>query len=106
MRFGEALALHETTGIPIRRAGWNGKGMWVARHEGWKGVFDTTWDQVLPSETLVEIDAIPLPREEVEILPCMIMKTADNKILYGWLASQTDIFADDWELIRAPTVSE
>jgi len=27
------------------------------------------------------------------------MKTADNKILNGWLASQTDILAEDWTII-------
>ena len=24
------------------------------------------------------------------------MKTADNKILTGWLASQTDMLSEDW----------
>jgi hypothetical protein len=28
------------------------------------------------------------------------MKTADNKILQGWLASQTDMLAEDWITIN------
>jgi hypothetical protein len=28
------------------------------------------------------------------------MKTADNCILMGWLASQTDILAEDWEILK------
>lgn len=36
---------------------------------------------------------------EVEALGTICMKTADNKILTGWLASQTDILADDWFII-------
>lgn len=31
-----------------------------------------------------------------EVLPYLILKTADSKILMGWLASQTDILAEDW----------
>jgi hypothetical protein len=27
------------------------------------------------------------------------MKTADNKILTGWLASQTDMLSEDWVLV-------
>ena len=31
-----------------------------------------------------------------EVLPYIIMKTADDKILMGWLASQSDMLAEDW----------
>jgi hypothetical protein len=36
---------------------------------------------------------------EIEALGTICMKTADNKILTGWLASQTDILSEDWLLI-------
>jgi len=36
---------------------------------------------------------------KVEILPYLIMKTVDNKIVMGWLASQTDMLADDWYIV-------
>mgnify|MGYP003319933671 CR=1 FL=1 len=35
--------------------------------------------------------------------PCVdsvCMKTAQNTIVVGWLASQTDILFDDWEVIE------
>jgi len=35
-----------------------------------------------------------------EVLPVITMKTADDKILMGWLASQTDILAEDWEIVE------
>lgn len=36
-----------------------------------------------------------------EVLPSITMKTADGKILMGWLASQTDLLAFDWFVVDA-----
>jgi hypothetical protein len=36
---------------------------------------------------------------KVEISPYLIMKTVDDKIVMGWLASQTDMLADDWYIV-------
>lgn len=33
------------------------------------------------------------------VLPCIIMKTATGEILMGWLASQTDMLAEDWAIV-------
>ena len=33
-------------------------------------------------------------------LPTICMKTADNKILTGWLASQSDMLATDWMVVK------
>ena len=33
---------------------------------------------------------------ETEALGTICMKTADGKVLTGWLASQTDILSEDW----------
>ena len=33
------------------------------------------------------------------VLPSITMKTATGEILMGWLASQTDMLADDWCVI-------
>jgi hypothetical protein len=40
-----------------------------------------------------------LPERRAEVLPYIIMKTADDKILMGWLASQTDMLAKDWQVV-------
>ena len=37
---------------------------------------------------------------ETEALGTICMKTADNKILSGWLASQTDVLSEDWVIIE------
>ncbi len=34
-----------------------------------------------------------------EALPTIRMWTADKKVLTGWLASQTDMLSDDWEIL-------
>jgi hypothetical protein len=53
----------------VQREGWNGKGMWLM---------------------------LQVPDEHSKMsLPYIYMKTADDKLV-PWLASQTDILAEDW----------
>jgi hypothetical protein len=57
-------------GARVRRRGWNGKGMWIQ---------------------------LMHPTEQSDMtLPYIYMKTACGNLV-PWLASQTDILADDWE---------
>ena len=35
----------------------------------------------------------------IEALGSIRMLTADRKVLTGWLASQTDILSEDWEIV-------
>jgi hypothetical protein len=79
-------------GAKVRRAGWNGKGMWLAYSPG---------SAALPAEKFWA----PPNREYAEqnggsaaVLPCITMKTATGEILMGWLASQSDLLAMDWEV--------
>jgi hypothetical protein len=37
-------------------------------------------------------------QEHYPALPFIAMKTADDKVV-PWLASQTDLLAEDWELV-------
>jgi hypothetical protein len=55
-------------GCYLQRVGWNGKNMYVELHE---------------------------QKHELD-LPYIKMKTADGKFV-PWLASQTDILAEDWQ---------
>jgi hypothetical protein len=75
-------ALHELKdGARIRRAGWNGKGMWLGLITVGEWTFTNgKWDNY-------------------QCLPFIAMKTADDKIV-PWLASQTDILADDWDIVE------
>lgn len=62
-------------GAPMMRHGWNGKGMYVFLVSNWSS------------------NHVQLPH-----LPFLAMKTADNKVV-PWLASQTDMLAEDWERV-------
>jgi hypothetical protein len=66
--FGKALE-YLKNGKKVYRYGWNGKGMWLE---------------------------LQLPDENSKMsLPYIYMKTVDNKLV-PWLASQTDMLAEDW----------
>lgn len=70
--FSEALQ-YLKIGRKVARQGWNGKGMWLA---------------------------LQTPTEESKMTaPYIYMKCADGK-LCPWLASQTDMLADDWMVVN------
>ena len=71
MSFGQALVALKG-GQKIQRAGWNGKGMWVALQ-----VPDTYSKMTLPY---------------------IYMKTAEGHLV-PWLASQSDLLSDDWNVV-------
>ncbi|MGM5124479.1 DUF2829 domain-containing protein, partial [Salmonella enterica] len=91
----EALKL----GNKVARAGWNGKGMWLAYvkpyteavHTGSTPCFCSRVFE-LPEGTHGE------PKRSPKQLPYIAMKTADDKLV-PWLASQTDVLAEDWQII-------
>lgn len=94
--FGGALRALKT-GARVARAGWNGKGMWLALSPG------------VPALSAEKFWAGP-NREyawanggQAEVLPCITMKTATGEILMGWLASQSDMLAEDWRVLDAAT---
>lgn len=91
MDFGDAIRAMKQ-GKRVARMGWNGKGMYL-------------W--LLPASTVkAEWCKEPHLKElaeqnsgEVECLGSIRMKTADGKVLTGWLASQTDMLSEDWTVI-------
>jgi hypothetical protein len=68
MNFGEALKVLKNRGL-VCRLGWNGKGMFLGLREPGR---------------LTDMD-----------LPYIFMSTVDRKLV-PWLASQTDLLAEDW----------
>lgn len=90
--FGQAIVSLKM-GKRVARKGWNGKGMYLWLKEG--VVIQMEWckDPML-------LRACESNNGTIEGLPTICMKTADNKILTGWLASQTDMLANDWVLVE------
>lgn len=64
------------TGKTVCRTGWNGKGMWIGLQSP--------------------------DNNSLMTLPYIYMRTADNNLV-PWLASQTDMLANDWMLTPTTT---
>jgi hypothetical protein len=92
--FGQALEALKT-GRFISRAGWNGKGMYL-----WllpEASVPVSWCKEPHLKKLAEDSG-----GEMKCLGSIRMKTADNKVLTGWLASQTDMLSNDWCILDNP----
>lgn len=86
MNFGQALE-NLKRGHRVCREGWNGKGMFLYLNPA---------SDVVVSEGRPMASGIPVGTP-VHCNPYIMMKTADvNITVVPWLASQTDILADDW----------
>lgn len=72
MTFGDAIYMLKR-GHRVARAGWNGKGMWLALQQ--------------PDEF------------SLMSLPYIYMYNADAHLV-PWLASQTDMLAEDWTVLN------
>lgn len=83
MNFGSAVE-ELKRGNKVARSGWNGKGMFLFLIDG--NCWEFTTDNAGP-----EIN-------DLDLLPFLCMKTADNKLV-PWLASNTDMLADDWGIV-------
>lgn len=80
LSFSYALALLKE-GERVSRSGWNGKGMWLILMTDW-GLADV---KAKDAKYITDFKRAPF----------IAMKTADDKLV-PWLASQTDILAEDW----------
>lgn len=87
MNFGEALQKLKQ-GERVCRAGWNGAGMFIF---------------LVPGSTFV-VNRPPLlgiypEGTEINYMSHIDMRTAQGTIV-PWLASQTDVLAEDWVITR------
>jgi hypothetical protein len=99
VNFGQAIEAAKQ-GEKVARQGWNGKGMWIALSGTGNGpnggrMTNATefWNK--HSRVFAEKEG-----KDIEVLPTFIMKTAQDTILMGWLASQSDMIAEDWEVVE------
>lgn len=90
MNFGEALQ-ELKFGHKVARSGWNGKGMFLF---------------LVPGSTF-KVNRAPLmgiypEGTEITYQPHIDMKTANGSVV-PWLASQTDLLSNDWEIVVVAT---
>jgi hypothetical protein len=89
MTFGLAIEAMKK-GFKVGRAGWNGKGMFVyyvpaASYPAARNAM----------QTMVGI----FKNDMVPYRDYLAMKTVDNQVV-PWLASQTDMLANDWSIVQ------
>ena len=87
MDFSAALG-YLRDGQLVARAGWNGKGMWLGlvTADNWGLAKGHPFDPLAPG---------------AKVLPWIGMKTSDGGFV-PWLASQTDLLAEDWSVLPLP----
>ncbi|MGN4897826.1 DUF2829 domain-containing protein [Bacillus cereus group sp. MYBK14-3] len=85
MNFGFVIGALKN-GKKVSREGWNGKGMWLC----------------LITASEYKIETMKFLGEQLyqtSKLPWIGMRTADGSFV-PWLASQTDMLAEDWEVVE------
>ena len=91
LTFGEAIeALKQ--GRFVCRRGWNGKNMYLWLLPAAK--VKAEWCREPHLKAVADASG-----GEIECLGSIRMMTADRKVLTGWLASQTDMLSEDWQII-------
>lgn len=97
MDYGKAIELLKA-GKLVQRSGWNGKGMFI---------FMRPADD-LPVDFIPKVKSLPQAVKDyltkdaisgaaIPFTAYLCMKAADDTIVNGWLASQTDMLAEDWQ---------
>lgn len=99
MNFGQAIDAVKD-GQRVQRNGWNGKGMFIYLN---KGSHDFERKPVSEGgvNTIGGVGTGLFDKGDtgtVTRMPNLNMRAADGSTVTGWLASQTDILADDWQV--------
>ena len=109
MNFGEAMEALKA-GKKVARRGWNGKGMFICTFSSLSlGIEDEEagfTDFIFDDEQIgcdvfkhIKHYDSDLSETGINIKDCFCMFTADREIQIGWLASQADMFAEDWDIL-------
>ena len=103
LSFGKAIEALKN-GESVCREGWNGKGMFLWLNKGSAhGHYDNTAPENVPSDNTIEgIQSRLFELGDVGTvtrLPNINMRAATGSTVTGWLASQTDMLAEDWMIV-------
>lgn len=107
LNYGEAIAALKE-GKAVARAGWNGKGMCVWMNRGSidaRSLTNQETGKPIPAQDLGTVDGVSLRHFDaagegtVTRLPNLNMKAASGATVTGWLASQNDMLAEDWQVL-------
>jgi len=96
MNYSEALELLKAGG-KLARKGWNGKGMFIYLVQGTEVRFENLRNEAAEA---IRFAHTRCEGRTVIINSHIDMFSADGSIVVGWLASQSDMLADDWVMLR------
>lgn len=96
MNFGIAIMALKA-GYPVRRSGWNGKGLWVI-----KQVPAHITEEIIP-----EMQSLPQSAKDLIIKGKGFIDYTSQCLIYNentgradsWAPSISDVFAEDWEIV-------
>lgn len=101
--FGQALESLKR-GHLVTRKGWNGKGMFI---------FMRPEDCLSTEKVVNHVKSLPesfkkwiannygdSEIDKIKFTAYLCMKAADDTVVNGWLASQTDMLANDWVIVE------
>lgn len=99
LNFGQAVeALKQ--GKRVCRVGWNDKGMWLRLVQpGTEELDDAICSGESNTYSFTVLGSDQSYNDWDEALPWIGMRTADRKFV-PWLASQTDVLAEDWQVVE------
>ncbi len=88
--FGQAIEAAKQ-GKKVAREGWNGKKMFVYQMPGYDNI---PANEATSKRLGVEVGT------QIKVRPYLAMFDAQGYVVPGWLASQTDILAEDWVILN------
>lgn len=92
LTFGDAVEALKH-GQRVTRPGWNGKGMYLWLMPA--AVVKAEWCREPHLKAVAEANG-----GQIKALGSIRMMTANKEVLTGWLASQSDILAEDWQILE------
>jgi len=85
-------------GHRLQREGWNGKGMWVVLMPP---LYLPPYNTQDTARKVNDRTAMWIGEDKpLDCQPYFAMYTASEQWQPGWLPSQADIFADDWQIVE------
>lgn len=97
MNFGDAITALKA-GHKVARLGWNGKGMWIVLMPPfYLPPFNTQEPGPKVNDRTAKHIGADTP---LDCQPYIAMWTAAKQWQPGWLASQADMLAEDWEIVN------
>lgn len=94
MPFGLALEAVKK-GKKVARKGWNGKGQYIFLAKDIEFRTDADLSEFNPEHT-----EEPTEQNAVFVHDALCIRTSQPAIQVGWLASQSDMLADDWYIVE------